>query len=228
MRDHRIGSIEEYVKSIMDEYTVHNFGHVDRVRNWSLFIGRREGYDRLDMCEAAALLHDIGYVLGDGQKHGPAGAEKAGQYLSEKLFFTSDEIEEIVHAIRHHSSNRGGRGKLLDILRDSDMIDGLGAMGILRCFKFRAAKPEFPPEDVRGETWCMGAADFNKRLDSGSGTGRYIIDDLNFQISWYENLATETAREHAEPLIRYMRDYIEELEREVHQCRNLKETAGGG
>jgi hypothetical protein len=104
---------------------------------------------------------------------------------------------------------------LLNILRDADMLDGLGAFGILRCIKPMAADPDYDPENIKGETWGMGVEDFNKRMDSGMGAGTYIIDHMNFQISWYGNMATETARKFAKPLVDFMKGYIQQLELEV-------------
>jgi len=209
-----IESIEEHVKAIMPRSSVHNYEHVHRVRNWAVDIAMNEGYERLDLVKAAALLHDIGYTFVDEKNHGQVGAAKAREYLHENGFFSEEEIDEVVHAIEHHSSNRGGHGRLLDILRDADMLDGLGAFGILRCIKPMASDLDYNPEDLKGETWGMGVKDFNERMDSGRGAGDYIVDHMNFQISWFGNIATETARKYAKPLVEFMKKYILQLESE--------------
>jgi uncharacterized protein len=201
--------------------SVHNYGHINRVRSWAVVIARKEGYKKPELVEAAALLHDIGYSYADERNHGQVGAEKAREYLQETGSFTAGEIDEIVHAIGHHSSNRGGEGMLLDILRDADMLDGLGAFGILRCIKPMASDPDYDPENIKGDTWEMGVKSFNERMDSGRGAGKYIVDHLNFQISWFGNMATETARKHARPLIEFMKTYIQQLESEVLNPQKL-------
>ena len=221
MKPNRIEHIEEYVKSIMIENSVHNYDHINRVRNWALVIAHEEGYERPDLVEAAALLHDIGYTYVDEANHGQVGAEKAREYLQESSNFNEKEIDEIVHAIRHHSSNRGGEGILLDIIRDADMLDGLGAFGILRCIKPMASDLDYDPENVKGETWGMGVKDFNERVDSGIGIGDTIIDHMNFQISWYGNLATDTAQRFAKPLVAFLKEYILQLESEVMTPQKL-------
>jgi len=221
MKTNRIEHIEEYAKAIMPANSVHDNEHIHRVRNWAFVIAHEEGYERADLVEAAALLHDIGYTYVDEANHGQVGAEKAREYLLENGNFNEKEINEIVHAIRHHSSNRGGEGTLLDILRDADMLDGFGAFGILRCIKPMAADPDYNPENVKGETWGMGVKDFNERMDSGKGAGEYIVDHLNFQISWYGNLATNTARRFAKPLVAFLKEYILQLESEVMTPQKL-------
>jgi uncharacterized protein len=49
-----IQQIEDFVRPFMGAEIGHDFKHVDRVRNWALLIARREGYDDLDVVEAAA------------------------------------------------------------------------------------------------------------------------------------------------------------------------------
>jgi len=215
MKTKRIEYIEEYVKAIMPVNSVHNYEHINRVRNWAVVIAMKEGYERPDLVEAASLLHDIGYTYVDEKKHGQVGAKKAREYLNENGNFSEKETDEIVHAVRHHSSNRGGDGMLLDILRDADMLDGLGAFGILRCIKPMVKDQDYDPKNLKGGTWGMGVKDFNERMDSGKGAGEYIVDHLNFQISWYGNLATDTARRFAKPLVTFLKKYVLQLEREL-------------
>jgi putative nucleotidyltransferase with HDIG domain len=216
MKTNRIEQIEEYVKAVLPVNSVHDYEHINRVRNWALVIAHEEIYEKPDLVEAVALLHDIGYSYVDEADHGQIGAEKAREYLLENGNFNEKEINEIVNAIRHHSSNRGGEGILLDILRDADMLDGLGAFGILRCIKPMASDPDYNPKNIKGETWGMGVKDFNERMDSDKGAGEYIVDHLNFQISWYGNLATDTARRFAKPLVAFLKKYVLQLESEVN------------
>ncbi len=223
MKKSKTQQIEIYVKSIMPRTGVHDFEHVNRARRLALAIAAKEGYKDTQAVEAASLLHDIGYYLTSDEKdHGQTGSVTAAKYLKENGFFTGDQIREIAHAIKHHCSNRGGDGKLLDILRDADMIEGFGATGIMRCLDFKAPIPLYNPENVKGETWGMKAVDFNKRIDSGIGVGEFIVDQLNFQISWYDNLATETARRFVKPLVQFLKDYILQLEKENDQWRFIE------
>jgi len=159
-----------------------------------------EGFEDLASVEAAALLHDIGRGHTDNERqHGEVGAEIAKNYLKENGFFNDDEVTDICNAIRYHCTNRKGEGMLLDILRDADKLDLSGAIGIWRVMISKYFLSYSPDDNLRGETWQMGAADFDKRFDAGIGPGEYIVDEINFCISCYDNFATETAKSIATP-----------------------------
>jgi putative nucleotidyltransferase with HDIG domain len=211
-----IQKIELHVKSVMVNPGAHSFEHANRVRAWALKIAKKEEFEDLEIVEVVALLHDIGaYSVMDMRDHGIVGSKLAKKFLEEINYFTNEQIEEIVNVIKFHNSNRQGTGKLLDIIRDADMMDGFGAIGIMRCLTSKSSKPEFNPKKVKCETWRASAKDFDKKFDEGLGVGEYIIDQLNFQISWRDNLATESAKKFAKPLIRYMENYILQLESEI-------------
>lgn len=218
----KIEQIENYVRNIMINPGAHSFGHVDRVRNWALQIAREESFEDLGVVAAAALLHDIGtYHVKDIKEHGLVGSQIAENFLNENKYFADSQIGEITNAIKYHNSNRIGTGKLLNIIRDSDMMDGFGAMGIMRCLTSKSSKLEFDIENIKCETWQATAKDFDKRFDTGVGVGKYIIDQLNFQISWRDNLTTKSAKQLAKPLIQYMEEYIIQLEKEIKRGRNF-------
>ena len=216
----KIQQVENYVKRTMTKVIAHNFKHVDRVRNWSLQIAQEEGYQDLETIEVTALLHDIGLLyVEESSMHGPIGAQTATRFLKENGLFAEEKIKEIANAIRYHSSPRDGSGKLLEILRDADMMDAFGAIGIMRAFTSKSSKPEYNPENVKSDTWEITSRGFNQRFDKGLGIGDYIIDQINFQISYYDNLSTETAKQLAKPLVEFMKNYIIQLENEINQGR---------
>ena len=221
MINKKIQQVEDYTKSIMNREVAHDFKHVDRVRNWALQIAKKEGFEDLEAVEIAALLHDIGLLKADKRSlHGEVGAEMTTKFLKENNLLTQDKIAEICNAIKFHNKNREGEGKLLKILRDADMMDLFGAVGIMRAFTSKSSKPEYDVVNIKGETWQMTAVDFDKRFDSGIGIGNYIIDQINFQISCYDNLSTESARQFAKPLIEFMSNYIKQFDMEINDKRN--------
>ena len=71
------------------------------------------------------------------------------------------------------------------------------------------------PAQLKGETWGMPASAFTRRFAEGQGTGDYIVDQINFQISCYDNLSTAAARRAAVPLVEFMKAYIVQLDAEV-------------
>jgi uncharacterized protein len=218
----RIQQIEGYVRRAMstvatpDLRIAHDFKHVNRVRRWALLIAKQEGLD-LELVEAAALLHDIGLTrvkVERRSQHAQAGAEMSAQFLHERRLFTDEEIQVISDAICCHSSPSGG-GVLGKVLRDADKLDALGAVGIMRAFTSKHAKPEYDPHNVKSDTWEMTMGEFEGRFAEGKGIGGYIIDQVNFQIGFYDELHTETAKQIAQPLVEFMKAYVVQLDSEI-------------
>ncbi|MBI1278822.1 MAG: HD domain-containing protein [Anaerolineaceae bacterium] len=210
----RVQLIEEYAQSLMTGEVAHDYKHVDRVRHWALKIARQEGYSQMELVEAAALLHDIGLASGGRKHHAEVGAQLASAFLREHHLFDEAEINAIDYAIRKHNS-LDGEGQLLAILQDADTLDLLGAVGLMRGFTSKWDKPDYLPEDIKGETWGMSGEDFTGRFQSGVGMGRFIVDQINFQISCYDNLSTAAGKAFGAPLVAYMREFMQALEAQI-------------
>jgi uncharacterized protein len=220
----RIQQIEDHVRQSMatvaapDLRIAHDFKHVDRVRGWALRIARNEGLEDLVLVEAAALLHDIGLACVEVEQrgqHAQVGAEIATRFLHERHLFADEEIEAVADAIRCHSSPSGG-GVLGEVLRDADKLDALGAVGLMRAFTSKYAKPEYDSHNVKGDTWEMAMTGFESRFAKGKGIGGHIVDQVNFQISFYGELHTETARQIGKPLVDFMKAYVVQLDTEIN------------
>ncbi|MCB8943240.1 MAG: HD domain-containing protein [Ardenticatenaceae bacterium] len=217
----RMKQIEAYARQVMDETLqgdlalAHNFAHVNRVRQWAVKIAQAEGLAELEMVQTAALLHDMGLAFVNERRfHAEVGAAKAAEFLQGYRLFNDAEITAICEAIRCHTRLAGG-GRLGVILRDSDALDLLGAVGILRGCISMYQWQEYDPAQVKGETWGISAEGMTARFQAGLGSGPTIVDHLNFQISCYENLQTEAARAWGRPLADYLRNFILQLEWEV-------------
>jgi putative nucleotidyltransferase with HDIG domain len=180
--------VAETMSQVPPEFALaHDFKHVDRVRCWATLIASAEGVADLELVEATALLHDVGLAyVQDRKDHAIVGAKVAAEYLQAHNLFTAEEALSIAKAIRCHTLLQGG-GKLGQILRDADILDLLGAVGIMRAFTSKHMKPEYDPYDVKGPTWGMTADDFTRRFHNGVGAGPTIIDQINFQISCCDN-----------------------------------------
>jgi HD superfamily phosphodiesterase len=222
MSETTIQSIENYVRDIMSQNIAHDFKHVDRVRSWALYIAKIEGYPNLALVEAAALLHDIGLAFCEYRKvHGQVGADIAFKYLSENNYFSKEQVTEIINVIKYHNTKKDDNGELLYIIRDADMMDLFGSVGIMRAFTSKVSKPEYDCDNIKGDTWGLTANDFDIRFSDGTGIGQYIIDQINFQISCSDNLKTNTAKELAKPLLNFMKNYILQLESEITESKTL-------
>lgn len=222
MKTNRIQQIEAYAKKMLTSPFVveafriaHELPHVRRVYANALRLAQAEDYPHRDRVAAAALLHDVGLPVVDKRgDHPTVGAELAGQFLQENELFAPDEIAEICEAIAHHG-RLDGDTPLIHILRDADILDLLGNVGIMRAFTSKANKPVYLPEHPLGETWGLSADEFTARFQAGLGIGPTILDQINFGMSCYENLCTETAREWGRPLRDTMRQFVIQFAEEV-------------
>jgi len=220
----KIAMIEQFAAQHMDGIPAHGYEHANRVRHWGLQIARGEGFAELALVEAAALLHDVGLAhVEDRHQHGEVAAEMTAAFLQEQNLFTKVEIEAIAYAIRYHNSLRRDT-VLLTILCDADVLDLLGAVGVIRGCSSMHARPDYDPTNVKGETWGFGARDFDRFFAAGKPIGRTIVDHLNFQRSCAENLQTPTACRLARPLTAYLEAFVLQLEAEIENGRQAVAT----
>ena len=193
----------------------HHMPHVQRVYHHALRLAQAENYPYLDRVAAAALLHDIGLpMVSKRGDHPKVGAGLAATFLQENDLFSSPEITEIAEAIVHHG-RLDGDTPLIHILRDADILDLLGSVGIMRAFTSKSNLPAYQSKQPRGETWGLDAADFTARFQMGVGIGPTILDQINFQMSCYENLCTETARAMGRPLRDTMCQFVNQFVQEI-------------
>jgi len=217
----RIQQIEAYVRQTMAGTAVrdlaigHDWKHVDRVRRWALAIAGGEGFADLELVRAAALLHDIGLAhVEQRSQHAQVGAEVAARFLQEGNLFAEQERDAIVDAVRNHNA-LGDLSFLATLIRDADILDMLGAVGMMRAFTSKYNLPEYDPQNVKGKTWGITARDVDRRFAEGAGIGATIVDQINFQASCHGNLKTEAARRIAAPLVAFMRSFLIQLESEI-------------
>ena len=183
-----------------DRKRAHGWLHTDRVRANIRILAIAEGVDPF-LAEASALLHDVGRTQpGPEQEHGARSASMA-EPLLEQFSLDQNERNAILHAIRWHNSRRDDTA-LLCILRDADMLDGLGAMGIMRAFM---SKSHLLPYD----------ADSPFQQDTSRWPPDYASDQLLGQMEWYDGLNTETARQMAEKRIAFMAGFVSQARDEI-------------
>jgi uncharacterized protein len=224
---------EMYVKNTTGKSTLtiaHDYNHVDRVRKWAVLIGSEEGYSDVELIEVTALLHDIGlnYIdeFVDRRTHGEAGAEMAAQFLQKESGYSSSQINEIAAAIKYHSlapdvvaeylKSSEKDEILIKILRDADNLDAFGAMGLMRAFVSKNNLEEYDPDNIKGDTWGLSTQEFDAKYPDRFNSEKYVIGQINQQIRLYDILHTITARKLARPLVKYMQDFVLQLEREVN------------
>ena len=200
-----LAELEAWVRKTLetDRKRAHGWLHTDRVRASIRILAQAEGVDPF-LAEAAALLHDVGRTQpGPEAEHGARSASIAEPFL-EELAVDPQDSRAILHAVRWHNSQRDDT-LLLRILRDADMLDGLGAMGIMRAFM---SKSHLLPYDA------------NEPFRDGSSRWPpdHASDQLLGQMEWYGYLNTDTAREMARKRIAFMERFITQARDEVGAC----------
>jgi uncharacterized protein len=178
----------------------HGWLHTDRVRRTALILACAEGVDSV-LAEMAALLHDMGRTVpGPENEHGARSAEMAAPVLASSSL-TAGEADEVLHAIRWHNSGKTDT-QLLRILRDADMLDGLGAMGIVRALMSKSHLLPYDP-----------GAPFAEGTDRWPA--RYCSDQIEGQMDWFNRLSTTTARNMAQDRVAFMEQFMAQARSEI-------------
>lgn len=118
---------------------VDKFGHQPRLDRLTQQVGAGLEYDR-DVVRAAAWLHDLGVFIG----HRPANVEELSRWnhvayacerapaILRQAGFQESKIPAVLEVIRQHQPDDEPRTIEATILRDADILEQLGAIGILR------------------------------------------------------------------------------------------------
>lgn len=134
-----IQNVAEDVRRLMSsDKSGHGFEHIERVWRLARQLAEKENAD-CKVVELAALLHDCDdYKL--------VGAEKAEELSNAKQIMkdnqVSSEIQEkvltIIRSMGYSKSLKGIRPTIREgkIVSDADMLDAIGACGIVRCLQF--------------------------------------------------------------------------------------------
>lgn len=203
-RDRRevVDVVESWARARLAEghSVAHGWLHTDRVRRHALILAPAEGVDPL-LAELAALLHDVGRSRpGPENEHGARSEAMARPFLID-LPLDDEDREAVLHAVRWHNSRRADT-PLLCILRDADMLDGLGVMGIIRAFMSRNDLLPYDPADPFGD-------------NHGRWPALYSTDQFLGQMAWYDRLNTETARRLAADRVAFMQAFMDQARREL-------------
>ncbi len=105
------------------------YDHTMRVYRWAIKLQSKLGGD-MDIIALAALLHDIGWD--ETRPHGEVGAELAVEYL-DSIGVDPDIIRRVGEIIMIHEDKDTDADLSLEckIVMDADLLDEVGAIGIL-------------------------------------------------------------------------------------------------
>lgn len=155
--------IKQYIRQ--EAQPIEKFGHQPRLYWLTQEIGKDFTYDD-DVVFAAVWLHDLGVFTGHRPEHPQALAawdntayamEKVPLILSD-LEFPAAKRGAVVEAIRTHQPSQTPKTLEGEILRDADILEQLGAIGVFRtvCKIGR---------DTRFLNFTSAAASLRKALD---------------------------------------------------------------
>ena len=176
---------------------VDKFGHQPRLYALTQQVGIGQTYDD-DVVYAAAFLHDLGVFIG----HRPEDPEALARWdhviytvdrvpaLLHEAGFPPEKVEAVLDAIRSHQPHDSPVAMEAVILRDADILEQLGAVGILRA----VAKVG---RDTRFATFTPVIATLHRNLEKLPG-----------------QLRLERSRELAEPKVRILEAFLGAADRE--------------
>jgi uncharacterized protein len=186
----------------------HDFAHVARVAASARAIAAAEGADRF-VVEAAALLHELFNYPKDHPESARSGEICAVEALAVLRREGVDEprAQAVAECIRVHAFSRGILPQSLEgrVLQDADRLDAIGAVGVARCFATGAVMRAafYAPSDP----FCERRAPDDKR---------FSVDHFYRKLlKLGDGLHTATARTLADERIRFMRQFLEQLAREI-------------
>ena len=207
---------QDFVDKTFRGNITHGFEHAKRVRNWAVKIAKSEKFPDLELVEITSLLHDIGFSKTDKWKdHGKLGGDIAFEFLTKNKLLSKQKISKVREVISTHNNNAKSEDKLLCILRDADMLDMMGAVGIMRTFISQRERLAYDDKNIKGKLWNSSYKNAYKNYDSEIGAGGTIIDQLNFQMHCVKELTTEFARKEAKQLCKFVSKFILQLEKEI-------------
>ncbi|MBW2978174.1 HD domain-containing protein [Candidatus Woesearchaeota archaeon] len=179
-----IQSTEDFVRKNLEQETIN---HTLRVRQIALKLAETEEVDK-EIVELAALLHDIGYMKGF-KDHAKSGVPITREFLT-KQSYDPMKIGKIINCITKHSGKETPQTTEEKIIWDSDCLDRIGAIGILRMspkfVKYNLCKEEELPEVLK------------TKLNSDA-----------------DKLHTETAKKFAKQLVDYQNKFFKELQKQL-------------
>lgn len=201
------GKISEVASS---DDPAHDLLHFRRVVRLAKQLCEQEN-GRAEIVIPAAWLHDLVIVPKDSPLRSQASrlsAEKAIEFLR-SIGYPAPFYDDIAHAIQGHSFSANVEVKTLEakIVQDADRLDGLGAIGIARCFATAGLlkRAFYNPEDP----FC------NIRPPDDS---KYTIDHFFKKLfKTAETLKTKSGRAEGNKRIDVMKSFLNSLKLEMDQ-----------
>lgn len=203
-----VDSIFEAVAAEVDDWlgddaTGHDLAHGWRVLHSAMELADAHPEADREVLGAAALVHDVHRAMGAeaGEYVHPEDSLEEVSTVLEAAGFPEAKREAVLHCVALHEEyeyrgdRRDGDRIEVDLLRDADNLDAMGAVGVARCFAYSGAhdRPMWTPDSEE-----PSAIDhFEEKL-------------LNLR----EEMHTDAAREVAESRHDFLETFLERFEAE--------------
>lgn len=186
----------------------HDLNHFKRVVTMAKKLCVQENA-KMEVVVPAAWLHDLVIVPKNSPLRSQASklsAEKALEFLRE-INYPQEFHQDIAHAIEGHSFSANIEVRTLEaqIVQDADRLDGLGAIGIARCFAVAGMlkRSFYQAEDP----FCE-----NRNPDDQ----HYTIDHFYQKLfKTADTLKTKSGQIEGVSRVQYMKQYLEFLKSEI-------------
>lgn len=186
----------------------HDFLHIRRVVAAAVKFAREEGAD-LNVVLPAAYFHDFVNVPKNDPRRAQASTLSgiaAVEYL-QSVNYPAEFFDGIKHAITTHSFSANIPCETIEakVVQDADRLDGLGAIGIARCFSTSTimGRPYYSEDDMLAESRAP-----DDKL--------FAIDHFFVKLfKTAETLQTKSARAEGARRVQFMKTYLQQLKSEI-------------
>lgn len=190
------------------EDPAHDLLHFRRVVKSATQIAKAENA-KLEVVIPAAWLHDLVIVPKNDPRRSQASrlsAQAAIEYLTQ-INYPQEYHNDIAHAIEAHSFSANITPTTLEakVVQDADRLDGLGAIGVARCFATAGLLKR--PFYSQNDPFCT-EREPNDQI--------YTVDHFFKKLfKTAETLQTEAGRLEGKNRVERMRQYLSELSEEI-------------
>jgi uncharacterized protein len=186
----------------------HQLDHIKRVVKAAQKIAELEQAD-INIITAAAYCHDVVNYPKDSELRPLSSrhaADKTAQYLL-SLGYDDEFCQAVHHAVAAHSYSANIPAQTLEaqIVQDADRLDGLGAIGVIRCIQVGTALSRTLYES--NDPFCQ-----QREPDDSQYTLDHFYNKL-FKLPDLMN--TESGLKMAQQRIAFMQQFIEQLGHEI-------------
>lgn len=204
-----MNKIIEFVKNELQfDHSGHNFQHIERVVKNAEYLIKYEGGNS-KIIITACYLHDVIDEKLFDDIHKQIDKIKDCLVKSNYLSTEIDEILEIINSISYSKGNTNDVNNLnLEIVRDADRLDALGAIGIIRTIEYGASRNR----DFYEEANLKRLSDYVV-FDKSTNTSLSHFYDKLLKLKDY--MHTYTAKKLAEKRTAFLKTFLDEFYDEI-------------